>query len=109
PAYAHLTNPTQPDAVAHDDPVKLAAATKTLLHNWNVGLQKIAPRIHHPDVDRPFEPYGESWAEGDLAEIPEEDLPPGLPAWMRSPAHWASRPGATPAEARRTVAVTVPD
>jgi uracil-DNA glycosylase len=109
PEHAHLTHPTQPDAVSHDDPVALATATKALLRNWNKGLDKLAPLVEHPDVDRPLEHYGDTWAPGDRVEIPEEDLPAGLPAWMRSPTPWATRVGATPAEKRRTIAVTAPE
>lgn len=108
PQHAHFTHPTQPDAVARDDQAALARETKALLANWNAGLESIAPHVKHPDVDRPLVPYGDTWAPGDKLTIPEEDLPAGLPAWMRSPDPWASRVGASSAEKRRTIAVTVP-
>lgn len=40
--------------------------------------------------------------------IPEEDLPPGSPAWMRSVEVWADRQGRSAEERRATIAVTVP-
>jgi hypothetical protein len=52
--------------------------------------------------------YGDTWAQGDLAEIPEQDLPAGLPDWMRSPVAWAQRAGATPAQKRANVTITIP-
>jgi len=59
-----------------------------------------------PEVATPFVPYGAAFADADLASIPECDLPPGLPEWMRSLDAWASRqaidetsgPQATPAD-----------
>ncbi|OFX22108.1 MAG: hypothetical protein A2V77_12920, partial [Anaeromyxobacter sp. RBG_16_69_14] len=49
-----------------------------------------------------------AWQDGDLAPIPPDDLPPGLPGWMRSVEPWARRAGTTSAEKRATIAVTVP-
>lgn len=106
--YAHVTHPTQPESSSGTDPAKLAAATRALLANWNVALRQLHPRIAHPDASRPLVPYGETWAVGDLAEIPEQDLPAGLPAWMRSPAAWAQRTGTTAAQKRATITVTIP-
>src|SRR5262245_26506463 len=36
--HAPITHPTQPESSSKSDKVKLAAATKKLLENWNVGL-----------------------------------------------------------------------
>jgi len=106
--YAHITHPTQPESSSGGDARRLAAATSALLANWNAALQHLHPQIAQPDVRRPLVPYGSAWAAGDLAEIPEQDLPPGLPAWMRSPAAWAQRTGSTPAQKRATITVTIP-
>ena len=43
----------------------------------------------------------------DLGNIPPEDFPAGLPAWMRGDQEWAAR-GPDPATKRRTITVTVP-
>lgn len=106
--YAHVTHPTQPESSSGEDPGRLAAATRALLANWNAALQHLHPRIAHPDAHRPLVPYGDAWADGDLAAIPEQDLPAGLPAWMRSPAAWAQRTGASAAQKRATITVTIP-
>jgi uracil-DNA glycosylase len=107
--YAHITHPTAPESGSGGDPGKLALATAALLANWNNALQHLHPLITHPDTAGPLTLYGEAFAPGDLAEIPEGDLPPGLPAWMRSPAAWAQRTGASAAQKRATIQVTVPD
>jgi hypothetical protein len=104
--YAHVTHPTQPESSSGGDPAKLAAAMKAMLAGWNVALQHLHPLIAHPDAARPLVLYGDAFAPGDLAEIPELDLPAGLPAWMRSPAGWAQRTGATAAAKRVTITVT---
>ena len=106
--YAHITHPTAPDSSSRNDPKKLAEAIKVMLANWNTALQHLHPQIAHPDSPGPLVLYGEDFAPGDLAEIPEADLPPGLPAWMRSPAAWAKRTGTTAASKRSTITVTVP-
>jgi uracil-DNA glycosylase len=77
-AYVKITHPT---ADAHP-PI-----TQTqILQNWNLGLQVVAPALQaHPA------PYGTVFGPGDLAPIPEEDLPAGVPAWMRALDPWAAR------------------
>jgi uracil DNA glycosylase superfamily protein len=106
--YAHITHPTQPESSSGGDAAKLADATKRMLAGWNAALQQLHPHIAHPDAQRPLALYGDAFAAGDLAEIPELDLPPGLPPWMRSPAAWAQRTGATAAQKRAMVTVTIP-
>lgn len=106
--FAHITHPTQPESSSGGDAGRLAAATRALLANWNAALQALHPQIAHPDARRPLVPYGETWTDADLAEIPEQDLPAGLPAWMRSPAAWAQRTGATAVQKRATITVTIP-
>jgi uracil DNA glycosylase superfamily protein len=107
--YAHVTHPTQPESSSGGDAARLADATRRLLANWNAALQQLHPRIARPDASRPLVLYGETFAAGDLAEIPEQDVPAGLPAWMRSPTAWAQRTGTTAAQRRATtITVTIP-
>jgi hypothetical protein len=81
---------------------------REMLADWNQALDELRPRIAHPDVAPPSDHYGEALVPGDLREIPAEDLPAGLPAWMRSLDAWASRSGTTPDEKRATLMVKVP-
>lgn len=106
--YAAVSHPTQPESASKGDRVKLAAATKKLLQNWNGALQVLAPHIAHPDTALPLAPYGEAWADGDRIAIPEFDFPAGLPAWMHQQDGWARRVGADDLAKRRTITVTVP-
>ena len=79
-----------------------------MLANWNAALTRLHPLIAHADAPGPLTLYGESFAPGDLVEIPEADLPAGLPDWMRSPSAWAQRTGSTAAEKRATITITIP-
>lgn len=118
-AYAHVTHPTYPESASASGTKTKAEATKELLANWNVALSALDGSLR-ADTPRPLALYGTSFAPGDLAAIPECDLPPGLPEWMRSLDAWASRraideaegPTATPAdvtEAKRAgIGVRVP-
>ncbi|MGZ3416876.1 MAG: uracil-DNA glycosylase family protein [Polyangiales bacterium] len=110
--YVQITHPT---ADAH-----APMTTAKLLTNWNAGLDQIyKPTLKlTQDVQTALVPYGNAFAPSDLRQIPERDLPPGLPAWMRDLAPWAERPelpGADPKTApalrfkRRRLLVTVPD
>ncbi len=105
--FARITHPTFPES-AGGTAAEHAANIKTLLANWNTGLQTLKPALVHPDVPRPLVNYGESFVEGDLKEIPEIDVPFGLPPWMRGLKAWASRSGTTAVEKRATLKVTVP-
>lgn len=107
-AYAHVTHPTQPESSSGGDPAKLAQATKAMLDGWNHALRQLKPHIRHPDAARPLALYGDAFTATDLAAIPERDLPAGLPPWMRSPAAWAQRTGATADAKRATVTITIP-
>ena len=107
-AYAAIKHPTQPESASKGDKVKLAAATKTLLQNWNKALQVVSPSIHHPDEPTPLVLYGEKWAEGDRVAIPEFDFPAGLPTWMRDNDGWARRVGADDLAKRRNITITIP-
>jgi hypothetical protein len=103
-----LTHPTQPESSAKGDRDKLGAATKAMLKQWNEGLQRLHSALQHPDSPKPLKLYSESWQPGDKVPIPEGDLPPGLPAWMREQDNWARRSGGNPNAKRRNITLTVP-
>src|SRR5215475_2572366 len=106
--YAHITHPTQPESSSGADRQKHAQAIRTLLVNWNTALGHLHPQITHPDTPGPLTPYGETFTPSDLVEIPEADLPPGLPTWMRSPSAWAQRTGTSAIQKRSTITVMIP-
>ncbi len=94
--YAHVTHPTQPESsTAHvaraEQPAKHAAAIKAMLANWNAALTQLHPHVAHPDTARPLVPYGDALTDAERVEIPAQDMPAGLPAWMRSTDPWAKR------------------
>ncbi len=103
-----LRHPTYPESSSKGNAQKLAAAMRAMLEQWNAGLEQLAAAIAHPDEQRDLVPYGEALAPGDLAPIPERDLPAGVPAWMRAVESWATRSGETTEDKRATVVVRVP-
>jgi uracil-DNA glycosylase len=106
-AYRHVLHPTYPDsAAARGTP--FAQAMRRMLADWNEALDALAPAIGHPDVVRPPSRYGSTLEPADLGVIPELDLPPGLPAWMRSDRAWADRVGVDAGEKRATIMVRIP-
>jgi hypothetical protein len=108
PAYQHVTHPTAPESSTAGHPANLPAAITAMLENWNRALAALHPLIADPDEPGPLVPYGAAFGPGDRVEIPEYDLPAGLPEWMRSPAPWAQRVGSTAAEKRANITVTIP-
>lgn len=104
----HITHPTQPESSAGNNKVKHAAAIKAMLQNWNAALPTVKAAIQHPDRAVALALYGERFVDGDEPEIPELDMPGGLPAWMRGAKNWATRTGATAALKRVTITVTIP-
>lgn len=106
--YTAITHPTQPESYSKGNKIKLLEATKKMLRNWNAGLQTIAPAIQHPDREVDLVLYGDSFVDEDKFEIPEIDLPAGLPLWMRENDGWARRVGDTPAKKRANITVIVP-
>jgi uracil-DNA glycosylase len=64
--------------------------------------------ISHPDAPRPLQLYGDAFAPQDRVAIPEQDVPAGLPDWMRSPAAWAQRTGTTADQKRAAITITIP-
>jgi hypothetical protein len=108
PAYQHVTHPTQPESSSGGDRTKLKQAIEAMLANWNQALEQLHPQIVHPDTPGPLVPYGAAFKPDERIEIPEFDLPAGLPAWMRSPKAWANRVGTTAAAKRRNITITIP-
>jgi uracil-DNA glycosylase len=108
PYHAELLHPTYPESAAAKGQVTLAAATAKLLANWNANLTGLGAALQHPDEPASLTPYGSSFTAADLTAIPEADLPPGLPGWMRSTEVWANRVGATADDKRATVVAEVP-
>ncbi len=106
--HAALLHPTYPESASASGSITLAAAMKQLLDNWNAALPGLHAAITNPDQAPDPALYGASFAPGDLTEIPAADLPPGLPAWMRSLEEWAARQGTTADEKRATIAVVIP-
>ena len=94
PGYQHVTHPTEPESSSGGDPAKLAAAIAAMLEQLEPGARRAPPADHSIPTCRarssrtakPFKPE-------ELVEIPEFDVPAGLPEWMRSPAAWAQRVG----------------
>ena len=64
-----------------------------MLQNWNKGLQTIASALNDPVKSVPLVLYGDSFVDDDKSEIPEIEIPPGLPLWMRENEGWARRVG----------------
>lgn len=108
PAYQHVTHPTQPESSSGGDRAKLTAAIAAMLQNWNQALEQLHPAIANPDRPGPLVPYGDTFKPEELIEIPEFDVPAGVPEWMRSPVAWAQREGATADAKRRNITITIP-
>jgi hypothetical protein len=108
PGYQHVTHPTAPESSSGGDPAKLKAAIAAMLQNWNRALTALHPLIEHPDTAGPLVPYGNAFKRGERIEIPEYDVPAGLPDWMRSPAAWAKRVGSSAAAKRADITITIP-
>ena len=107
--FEPLTHPTMPDATARPGSAKYKAAMKNMLEGWNAGLARLDGELGADrDRKRKLVPYGEALLPEDRKQIPESDMPPGTPAWMRSLKQWATRKGATPDAKRATVEVKVP-
>ena len=102
---AHVIHPTYPEAISGARIKKKSVAMAELLANWNEALDVLRPTIHLPEIEPDSTPYGETLTTDDLGEIPEMDLPPGLPDWMRAKESWARRKGDTADEKRATIHV----
>ena len=106
-AYAAMLHPTYPESASRSGGTTKAEAMARLCADWNDALDVLNGRVT-PDEPTPARRYGTTLTHDDVAVIPEQDLPPGLPAWMRGLASWAHRTGDTAALKRATITVTVP-
>jgi uracil-DNA glycosylase len=107
-AYRHILHPTYPDSAAASSGTPRAQLMATMLADWNAALDVLHAAVAHPDAPTALVHYGTDLAPGDLVEIPQGDLPAGCPAWMRSAEPWATRNGATAADKRATITVSIP-
>jgi uracil-DNA glycosylase len=119
-AFRAITHPTYPESASGSGQLTRAEAMAKMLDNWNEALPVLSAAITTPDVARPLELYGNELLPTDRSPIPEEDLPAGVPPWMRAVESWAVRknvdeaegPSATPAEVanakRATIVVKIP-
>jgi len=106
-AFQHVPHPTSPES-ANKTAAARAAATKAMLQAYNAAVTALRPAITQPELT-PLPPlYGEAFTPADLPEIPNIDLPAGVPAWMAGERSWAVRQGDTVLAKRRTLVVTVP-
>jgi hypothetical protein len=105
--YQHIPHPTSPESSSHTEAERKANA-KTMLLKWNAALGVLINQIKHPDSPVSLVPYGDDFTPGELGDIPPDDLPAGLPAWMRGDQAWATRNGADAVAKRRTIVVAVP-
>jgi uracil-DNA glycosylase len=103
-----IKHPTYPEGASRSGSIKKAEAMVELTNDWNLALDELRPLISEPDVPMPDSHYGASLMPADRSPIPVDDLPPGLPAWMRSLDSWAVRSGTTPEDKRATIVIRVP-
>ena len=106
--FAAMTHPTKPESASGGSAAKLKEEIAAMLSNWNQAIDTLQPHVKNADQTPTFTKYGSAFVDGDLAGIPDVDLPAGIPPWMRALDAWASRKGETPAEKRRTIVVKVP-
>ena len=98
-----------PDATARPGSAAYRAAMRRLLEQWNAGLARLDGALGpQRDRNRALVPYGDELEPDDRKQIPEHDMPPGTPPWMRSLKQWATRKGTTPEAKRATSEVRVP-
>jgi uracil-DNA glycosylase len=106
--YQRAVHPTFPESASAAGTVTRPEAMAEMLHSWNEALDGLRPAITAPDEPGNLAPYGTDLVPGDLAPIPERDVPAGLPPWMRSLSAWATRRGDTTEAKRATISITVP-
>jgi uracil-DNA glycosylase len=103
----NLTHPTFPES-AGGTAAQKKANTKKMLTEWNGALPALHAAMAHKDVSTPLALYGDAFVPADKADIPSFDLPAGIPAWMYDDDGWAKRAGATAADKRANITITVP-
>jgi hypothetical protein len=101
-AFRAVRHPTFPEGSGGG-----AAAMHEMLEGWNDALEALRPHVTHPDTERDLVLY-DTGKRAETAPIPEDDLPAGLPPWMRSLRVWADRPSGDAESKRATITVTVP-
>jgi uracil-DNA glycosylase len=102
-----MRHPTYPESASAAGQISHGEAMARMLTTWNTALDTLSGHVT-ADTARPLKHYGTDLAPADLSVIPECDLPPGLPVWMRSDKTWASREGADQIEKRATIVVRIP-
>jgi uracil-DNA glycosylase len=107
PAYVHMLHPTYPDSASASGTITKKEAMKRLCTDWNRALDELWPVVT-PEIAVTHQHYGDTLKPDDLVDIPERDVPPGLPDWMRQGTGWAARSGTTPAGKRATIKVQAP-
>jgi hypothetical protein len=107
PAFVHMLHPTFPDSASASGQVTKKEAMKRLCDDWNRALDQLAGVVT-PDRQVKLAHYGDALTAADLADIPERDLPAGLPSWMRLETGWAKRTGTTAASKRATITIKAP-
>ena len=105
--HANMKHPTYPESASASGQATKAEAMQALCDSWNAALSALSGHVTQ-DMARPLATYGSALTPADDAAILEQDLPAGLPAWMRSVEPWARRTGASAADKRATIAVQVP-
>lgn len=103
--FANVIHPTYPEAISGARIKKKSVAMAELLANWNEAVDLLRPAIHMPEAEPDMTPYGKELEKSDLGEIPEVDLPAGLPDWMRAKESWAKRRGDDADEKRASIEV----
>jgi uracil-DNA glycosylase len=108
--HARLRHPTYPESAAASGTTNLAQATAALLADWNAHLPGLRQHLDPDDPTTPDLPlpYADHWQPGDLAPIPDRDLPAGHPTWWTSLHAWATRTGPDPQTKRATLTITIP-
>ena len=109
--YAPLLHPTYPEGSGSQ------GGMQRMLDQWNEAVPRLRSAVAPQDSEPDLRPYGTDMREDERAVIPERDMPPGTPEWMRGLKQWAARedllapdaPKAKKNEAKRaTVVVKVP-
>jgi hypothetical protein len=105
--FEALTHPTWPESSSKSK-TEHDAAIETLLKSWNEGLQRLKPKIGHPNFSTALSLYGKTFLLTDLPDLPPDDLPAGLPEWMLREEGWADRNGSNSDLKRRTIIMCAP-
>lgn len=107
--YQKIIHPTYPESFSNGSKSKLLEATGKLIQNWNEALEILHKEIKNPDIKKSLVLYEGNIKEDEVCDIPDFDIPAGMPDWMRTKDHWASREGANIKEKRGTIKIKVPE